>query len=238
MGASGTSTAFTSDIRERAWLDALKDLQKWNPPNIPTIVISPHPDDETLGAGGLIAMQRRRGVDVKVVAVTDGEAAYRDSTGLGELRSSEQTAALAALGVPGDGIIRMGLRDSKVSPSVDVLIDRLRPYLRPKTLLVAPWSRDPHPDHEACGRAAQMLARISGITLVSYVFWAWHHMSVASLTALPLYRLELDSRVRAAREAALSCHRSQLAWKTENPILPESLLYPARRQFETFIIYE
>ncbi|MBE7219294.1 MAG: PIG-L family deacetylase, partial [Caulobacteraceae bacterium] len=38
----------------------------------PFVVISPHPDDESLGLGGLIAASRAAGVDVRVVVVSDG----------------------------------------------------------------------------------------------------------------------------------------------------------------------
>ncbi len=45
----------------------------WTPPAIPTLVVVPHPDDEVLLVGGLIATQRERGVPFHVLGVTDGE---------------------------------------------------------------------------------------------------------------------------------------------------------------------
>ncbi len=41
--------------------------------------VAAHPDDETLGAGGLLALTARAGVDVDVVVATDGEASHPDS---------------------------------------------------------------------------------------------------------------------------------------------------------------
>ena len=40
----------------------------------PVLVIAPHPDDETLGCGGLIARRRSEGRRVVVVVLTDGRA--------------------------------------------------------------------------------------------------------------------------------------------------------------------
>jgi len=137
---------------EEEWLAALEHVPKWSPPRLHTIVLAPHPDDETLGAGRLIASQRSRGVPVTVMAVTDGEAAYAEAEGLGALRHAEQEAALAELGVERRDILRLHLRDGAVAASEDVLVRLLKPVVKYPGLLVAPWSRDLHPDHEACGR--------------------------------------------------------------------------------------
>lgn len=222
---------------EEGWLAALENLPKWSPPRLHTIVLAPHPDDETLGAGGLIAFQRSRGVPVTAIAVTDGEAAYADAEGLGALRRAEQEAALAELGVQRSEILRLGLPDGAVAACEDELVRLLKPVVQYPSFLVAPWSLDPHPDHEACGRAARRVADFANVELVFYVFWTWHWAPVNSLTALPLARLELERPIQTARAAALSQHRSQLEWKNGNPILPASLLKPAQRSFETFIIH-
>lgn len=221
---------------EQVWLSALGELPPWDPPPLQTLVIAAHPDDETLGAGGLIATQRRRGIPVKIVAVTDGEAAYSGAAGLREMRCTEQESALAELGVDAGDIIRLRLPDSAVTSCEDALTALVRPLVTSATLLIAPWLLDPHPDHEACGRAAQRLSACEEVMLVSYVFWAWHRTKVDTLTALPLRRFELDGPVLAARSAALSHHRSQLRWKTGRPVLPPSLLKPVQRSFETFIL--
>jgi hypothetical protein len=77
----------------------------------------------------------------------------------------------------------------------------------------------------------------TGATLISYVFWTWHRLRPASLDGLPLRRLVLSADARSRRANALACHRSQLRRDDGLPILPEPLLAPARRPFQTFIIY-
>src|SRR5947208_2275734 len=96
-------------VSEPEWLAYLTARPLWDPPNIPALIVAPHPDDETLGAGGLISALRSRNVDVSVAAVTDGERAYADMPGLAEQREEEQSNALARLGVARGKITRFRL---------------------------------------------------------------------------------------------------------------------------------
>jgi LmbE family N-acetylglucosaminyl deacetylase len=75
------------------------------PTYIDIVVVAPHPDDETLAAGGLIAMQRFRQIHVTLLAVTDGEAAYPGVPDLGRTRRVEQAHAADALGLARDSVI-------------------------------------------------------------------------------------------------------------------------------------
>src|SRR5579864_5568531 len=75
------------------------------------LVVAPHPDDETLGAGGLMQRVRERGGLVHVVYLTDGDGypegvrvedhvespVASDYRGYGRLRRTEARAALNAL---------------------------------------------------------------------------------------------------------------------------------------------
>lgn len=199
--------------------------------------MAPHPDDETLAAGGLIATQCFRNIPVTLLAVTDGEAAYPD-VDLGGTRRLEHAHAAEALGIAQHAIIRLGLPDSAVAESEPDLADRIETCIDSNTLLVAPWARDPHPDHEVCGRAAAMAASRTGATLMSYFFWTWHRFAPDSLDGLPLRRLMLSADACTRRAKALACHHSQLHREQGEPTLPEIFLAPARRPFETFVIYD
>lgn len=222
---------------EQTWIESLRDVLDWTPSEKATVVVSPHPDDETLAAGGLIATQRSRQIPVTLLAVTDGEAAYPDVPDLGRTRRIEQANAADDLGVAHDAIIRLGLRDSGIAESEEALTDQIEACINSDTLLVAPWPHDPHPDHEACGRAAAVAASRTGATLIFYFFWTWHRFRPDCLEGLPLRRLALSADARARRANALTCHYSQLHREEGPPVLQEILLAPARRPFETFVIY-
>ncbi len=221
---------------EAEWLALLRNTPEWIPPGISTLVIAPHPDDETLGAGGLIAFQRSRGVQVRVVAVTDGEKAYGETPGLAEQREEEQAKALARLSVAREQITRLRLPDGNVASFEEELERRLSPLISLGTLVVTTWKGDRHPDHEACGRVAERLAKQAGGTLCSYFFWIWHWGSIEDFRPLPARRFRLDSALLQAKSDALSCHRTQLQREGGEPVLPELLLQPARRPFETFVV--
>lgn len=222
-------------VSESVWRDRLADLPIWKPARERTIVVAPHPDDETLGAGGLIVSLRSMDIEVIVVAVTDGENAYPGDSGLGKLREQEQTVALGRLGVDSKHVFRLKLPDSGVSEHEPQLMESLLSLVDPRSQVIAPWRGDFHPDHEACGRAAEAVAIRKRATLMSYFFWTWHRGSTEILADLPLMSLPLDDVERRAKHEALLCHRSQLDHKSGDPILPENLLEPAWRPFEVFL---
>ena len=98
---------------EIEWVLVWQDAIPWQPSDRNMLVIAPHPDDETLAAGGLIARQTSRDIPIHVVAVTDGENAYNDGIDITFRRSAEQTSALKRLGVVSSSI--MGFQTRKNS---------------------------------------------------------------------------------------------------------------------------
>ena len=100
----------TPEAAWRAWpglgqLPAL-DATGW----ASAVVVAAHPDDEVLGAGGIIAVLAARGARLRIVALTDGEASHphrRES--IASRRAAETLAALAALGARDAEVIRLGL---------------------------------------------------------------------------------------------------------------------------------
>ncbi|MDQ3738785.1 MAG: PIG-L family deacetylase, partial [Actinomycetota bacterium] len=67
-------------------------------------VVAPHPDDEVFGVGGLMRALVERGYGLRVVAVTDGEAAFGplpddQQAALVKRRSEERLVSLEALGI-------------------------------------------------------------------------------------------------------------------------------------------
>jgi LmbE family N-acetylglucosaminyl deacetylase len=222
-------------VEENVWTEFLSDIASWIPDERPMLIVAPHPDDETLAAGGLIATQKSRGVEVRVVAVTDGEMAYADTPGLARIRQMEQEKALAILGVRSTDVIRLRLPDSSVGSFEESLVEALACLVTAETLIVAPWRGDFHPDHEACGRAAEHASKLTGAKLISYFFWTWHRGTPRLLDGLPLASMPLGENLLRTKCRALREHQSQFHWQDGDPILGESLLAPARRSFEVFL---
>lgn len=203
------------------------------------LVVAPHPDDEVLTVGGLLARLVRAGSEVEVVAVTDGGNAYpRDyeHDALARVRRAEQIDALGHLGIRQDRVTSLGLRDGSVADHEHELADLLCAESQVNTTIVAPWIHDVHPDHEAVGRAASVAARRAGCSLWYSLFWAWHHSDPGDLVGVDLVRVDLDRRVRDAKQAALRCHVSQLTPADIEPILHERTLEPSNWSSEYFIV--
>ena len=222
-------------VPEADWLRSLVNLSSWTPPLIPTLVLAPHPDDETLGAGGLVAKLCSHGVPVTVVAVTDGESAYADTPDLGAVRVREQTDALCRLGVPTAMVHRLKLPDRHVSTCEEELATLLLALIEPGMHVVAPWQHDFHPDHEATGRAAVKAAQIKGVPLTSYLFWTWHRGKPEMLEGLSVQKLCLTDEELRRKLHALEAHASQFLHSDEEPILSPELLLPAHRAYEVYI---
>jgi LmbE family N-acetylglucosaminyl deacetylase len=206
------------------WWPVISGVPEWRPPAVPTLVVVPHPDDEALSTGGLIAWQRRAGVPVRVVAVTDGEAAYPSVAGveLASLRRVEQARSSAHLGVDEGDIIRLGLPDGRVAEHEEHLTEVIAGLLDFVGLVVAPWPNDHHCDHEAAGRAARAALGASGrgdVELVQSLFWTWHHTPTEDLTPATLVALTLDDELMRSRRSAIESHRSQLTDLIAPPIL-------------------
>ncbi len=222
---------------EAEWKPTVDAAESWQPSPCETaFVIAPHPDDETLAAGGLIARLTHSGVNVTVIAVTDGENAYRQKDGLAALRIKEQESALIRLGVEPARICRLRFVDSAVSKQEESLRMALCELISPGSLVLAPWIGDFHPDHEACGRAAQNACERVGAHCISWLFWTWHRGHPELLQGARLRKVSLSGQERQIKLEALSAHRSQLtAFADEPPILPENLLWPARMACEVYL---
>lgn len=192
----------------------------------PTVVIAPHPDDESLGCGGLLTLLRQAGLPAWCVLVSDGSMSHPHSqkfpaAARQALREQELREALALLGLPDDALLPLGLPDGSVpmpdTESGAVAVERLTEFLRttrPQTVLV-PWRRDPHPDHRATYQLVQAaLGQLpQPVLLLEYVVWAWERAAPADLPQLgEAQGWQLDiTPVLAQKQRAIAAHRSQLA---------------------------
>lgn len=109
------------------------------------LFVSPHPDDETLAAGGILQDVMARGGQVYVVFLTSGDGFewdaratnrefkidHADMLRLGLRRMNEACAATRALGVPANHIYFLGFPDQGLTPIY--LQNYLLPYTSPHT---------------------------------------------------------------------------------------------------------
>ena len=233
---------------EQTWLGtrrlaALPMLSDRRPRRL--VVVAPHPDDEALGAGGLLQHMTSIGVEAMLVAVTDGEASHPGDRAFGHdlasARAVESHVALTRLGSGSTRVERLGFADGSVAEQRRELTDLLRGLLEPGDLCVAPWRRDGHPDHDATGLAAVSAARSTGASILEYLVWAWHWATPES-TDVPWHRcvrLELGRRQAARKRWATHAFATQIRPFGPDhggrPLLPDSVLRRFWRPFEVFI---
>ncbi|HEX8506007.1 MAG TPA: PIG-L deacetylase family protein [Hymenobacter sp.] len=191
----------------------------------PTVIVAPHPDDESLGCGGLIALLRAAQVPVAVVLISDGAMSHPRSrkypaAARRALREGEFREALGILGVPSGANLLLRLPDGAVPilgvPGFANAVDALSRFLtfwEPATIVV-PWRRDPHPDH----RATSQLVHVALASLASpprvleYLVWGWERATPADLPRADEatgWRLDISS-VLAQKQQAIAAHRSQI----------------------------
>jgi len=219
------------------WQRAARACPEWAPAPAPLLVVAPHPDDETLGAGGLMHAMSQAGCPVTVLSVTDGEAAYPDWPDLRAVRARELQAAMQILGGPQIRIRRLQLPDGRISSVRSRLRDAVLQLVTPSSLLVAPYERDGHPDHEAVGGVCVDIAVRAGLRLARYPVWAWHHASIEMLADPRWVRLPLTREDARAKTGAMQCFRSQLEPSSGRvPIVPGHVLPYFQRDFEMFAL--
>lgn len=186
----------------------------------PALVVAPHPDDESLGCGGLIAEAARLGGTVHIAVVTDGAGSHAGSGThrpdvLRQLRRDETLAAAAVLGVPHAQVSFLDLPDGHAplrGAAAEVVGRRLASLARGigAGTIFTSWDYDTHPDHVAAHRYAAAAAREAQASLFSYPVWAW---MLPRRTLMPNVRwrgfsLDIGMHVAAKRTAVLK-HRSQ-----------------------------
>lgn len=136
------------------------------------LVFSPHPDDETIGAGGYIAQAVRNGAQVEIVLVTDG-----NKHGLMDRRYREFKSATAILGVPGKNLEFLNFPDGKlkeVNPldlkrRFEADIHNFDPQI-----VIYPHPHDQHPDHAVTGGIVEEIMRTDYPDRTGYQYLVHH----------------------------------------------------------------
>lgn len=226
------------------------------------LVLSPHPDDETLGCGGLLALAAQGGRRVRVVLVSDGAASHPGSAvwpprRLAALRLREMRAALAVLGPGAGALLALGLPDGAIPDAGPAFEAALAAVLAGPareigaSTVLTTWRHDPHGDHRATALLAAAVARATGARLWEFPVWGWRHRTPLAgwppppPLALPgpPAGLRLDiGPVLPLKRAAIAAHASQASGLIADAPggfrLPEAMLAVLTRPFEVYLAGE
>jgi LmbE family N-acetylglucosaminyl deacetylase len=230
IDAPGSSEALWSD-----WIPSLRsevlDVTAWTS----AVILAAHPDDEVLGAGGIVCLLAAAGARLRLIAVSDGEASHpgcRDVGALTRRRAQERVAALRKLGAADAEVIRLGLPDTGLAGREHELASAVRDLAGGFAACLAPWEGDVHADHEAVGRAA----RQAGSPCYHYPVWMWHwaHPADPRVPWRRAVRVPLSPAVADRKAAAINCFGSQLEPRRDEaePVLPAGFVSHFTRDYE------
>lgn len=238
------------DAVRKAWSDLpLVDLEGLLRGRLP-LILAPHPDDETLGCGGLIAQCCAAGMPPHVAIMTDGSHSHPNSKTysperLRHMREEEARSALHLLGLPHGQTWFLGHDDSDelpiAGPAFQFAARRLSGICETHgcQVIIAPWRLDGQQDHEATATLAEHVALRDDIDLIFYPINGWSMPDAQEVDELQPRGWQLDIAGEVAlKEKAIMTHATQYAGLITDDcehIVCQQLMAAARRPVEVYL---
>lgn len=219
-----------------------------------SLVLAPHPDDETLGCGVTIARKRRAGTRVVVVVAADaGRPPFPGPLSDAEysaMRRAEALTALARLGVDSGDVHFLGFPDGRLqecAADVASAVERVVRATSPGQVFVTS-RQDRHPDHACLGRIAAAMLADHALDAELYEYPIWQRVPPASLLIgtvrsvrdaprqpMQLLLRQLHPRLVPA-DGDLATKRHALeAYVSQLPVFPPGFVEDFLQPFEVFV---
>jgi LmbE family N-acetylglucosaminyl deacetylase len=196
------------------------------------LVVAPHPDDETFGCGGTLALLARANPSLKVIFVTDGSASHpghalQSPEAIAAMRRDEARSAAAILGVdrslftflsePDGSLAQLGVGPIRelTGRIAGLVLDE-----KPSAIFL-PCRNDGSSEHEAVFTIVRGAVDRTGLSprFLEYPVWSrWNSSLLAPsiFTAKRVWRVNLGG-ISDVKARAMACYASQLL-----PIPPDS----------------
>lgn len=183
------------------------------------VVLAPHPDDESLGCGVLLA-RAFAGKGAHVICLTDGSASHPGSRQwtperLARQRHAEMVAAIECLGGSACDLTWLSMPDSRLfQADATEVAARLEQLIEGHGAhhVFVPAAEDHHEDHQATARFADALrSHRPEWSFYCYPVWCrWDDPNFRQTAARhPLVSVP-PGDMRDRKRAAIHAHRSQL----------------------------
>jgi LmbE family N-acetylglucosaminyl deacetylase len=235
-------------VRQYYRQQMLRSMQTYDEQNLgrSAMIFSPHPDDETLGCGGMMIRKRQMGADIKVIFMTDGCRSHAHLMPAQELRLRRQQEAIAAtqvLGIEPQDVLFLGFTDGTLQESQALAVPKLINLLQqfqPQEIFI-PYRAEVPADHWFTNRFVQVALQQCTVKplMYEYPIWFWHHWPQVEFTGDRRSRLRMLKQsllagfgtrfvrefqcsisiktVLAQKRHALQQHRSQMERWMSNP---------------------
>lgn len=175
-----------------------------------TVIVAPHPDDEVIGCGGLIARLAAEGNAPHVIVMTGGGGSHRGCCATPQediiaARRALTRKALATLGVPEENLHELDFPDGGISadsPETGKL-KALLGELRPETVLVPHWGEG-WPDHVRTAEIVKSAVGATAASVYEYCVWMWYYNVWRGLDWRNARRLRLSPEEHALKLRAVA----------------------------------
>lgn len=215
------------------------------------IIIAPHPDDESLGCGGLIAQLCAAGTPPHVVILTDGchshpELQTHPPERLRHMREEEAREALHILGLPHGYTWFLGHLHNEmpsVGPAFQFAARRMAGICESHgcNLVISTWRHDLNADHVAAAALAEHVAVREELPLLSYPIngWAMPDDTEVDEPHPYGYRLDISGEIDLKLRAIMT-HATQFGGVIQDchgvkAAMMDKLMAVVRRPVETFL---
>jgi LmbE family N-acetylglucosaminyl deacetylase len=241
-----------SQLVDAALLARSRALPYGNLGNV--LVIAPHPDDETIGCGGLLALMARDGRTADIAFVTDGGASHTKhatltSRALVVMRKEEARAAAAMLGLDWGRVSFLDAPDGELARLDEKRRLALRDNIAARVtatkadVILLPTGSDGSSEHEASFAIVKNAVGVaaSSARILEYPVWArWNPIRLlpSVFGDAKIWRVRIDS-VREAKARAMACYSSQMQPIPPDldPALPEGFAAMFLGTYEFFVEY-
>jgi LmbE family N-acetylglucosaminyl deacetylase len=157
----------------------------------PILVLSPHPDDDVFGCGGLINKLSKDGRDTLVLYLTNGDNQVRQNEALKACKILGATAKFWSLAENSSFCNEENIQELKK------LISKIKP-----SIIMTPNLADPHPDHLETNKLLSKALSGTKSNLEIWQYEVWQPLLENRL-------INIESEITTKKQA-ISAHASQL----------------------------
>jgi len=182
------------------------------------LIFGAHPDDSEFLAGGVAALYRQQGHQVKMVSLTNGDAGHTEMGGAPLARRRRQEAAAAAAVLGAESLV-LDNHDGTLLPTLEVrdqVISIMREFKPDLVMAHRPW--DYHPDHRYTGQVVQdainmvivgnLISRVTPLRYIPVMVYLWDQFQ-KPYPFIPDVVVAIDDVVEKKTDV-LHCHVSQM----------------------------
>lgn len=212
-----------------------------------TVILAPHPDDETIGCGGLITRLCNEGNPPYVIIMTGGGGSLDGHAEIKEeeiIKARRQLTLNSAkeLGLPESNIHFLDFKDGSIGKRSQLEMDRLRELiedLKPDNILV-PHSGEGWPDHLTVREIGMQIAKecsYGSPNVIEYCVWMWYYnvwnLDWQNSRKVKLTPAERKAKLRAVNEYILPLSPNGTPW---SGILPKPFIKANTSKTELYFL--